>query len=685
MPSLARFERALPIVLALLLCSSWAIAAEPQVPAPSVETIVVTATRTERSVTDQPDSISVVTAAQIGATPAQSLDDVLRTVPSVNLPLAASYQLHPTANSVSMRGLGGIRALVLLDGVPINDPFFGYVQWNRVPLRDIDRVEVVRGGGSPLWGNYAMGGVINIITRAADESGGGVSAGYGSDGTYRADANGNLLLSESVALDATVSTWGTDGADQIAQRYGPIYQPTSFDAVNASVTARFAPDPGLHGYMRFNYHDNEQTLTTNAQTNHQRIYDYSGSVTKRIGQSDLTATAFHESSHFVTANTNTPDGVELGYGEYLQNRHTTPVDMTGASLVWSTQLSDIFKLVSIGTDFQQIDGEDDARIFDEASTLVRTDVGQGKQRFVGVFAQLDMYPIDRLEVLASVRYQYIDTYDGVDITPGGLGDVPDRSDDSVDPRVSVRYQLLPNVALRGAAYSSFRAPNLDNLYRTFSVPSGVFYPNPQLKPESLEGGELGFDVDWHGLRAQVTGYHSQITDLLTSRNLDADELPPGFFFGSRNINAGRATAEGIEAALQWRVTETLTTALSYTYARSRIDSNEFDPASVGNQIADVPRDQASGSVTYAAPRGWRTSLRLRWVGKSWGDNDNTLPLDSHVVVDASADYPLTDSITTFVNVENLLDERYVANNSGFNPPLWGTPLSVFVGICAQLH
>ena len=86
-------------------------------------------------------------------------------MPSVNVPQTASYQVHPTANSVSMRGLGGIRALVLLDGVPINDPFFGYVQWNRVPMESIQRVEIVRGGGSPLWGNYAMGGVINLLSR----------------------------------------------------------------------------------------------------------------------------------------------------------------------------------------------------------------------------------------------------------------------------------------------------------------------------------------------------------------------------------------------------------------------------------------------------------------------------------------------------------------------------------------
>ncbi len=677
----ARHSGPWSVVFCAACCASIAVRAEPAPrAAASVETIVVTATRTERDLADQPDSISVVTAAQIDATPAQSLDDVLRTVQSVDVPIAASYQIHPTANSVSMRGLGGIRALVLLDGVPINDPFFGYVQWNRVPMQRIDRVEVVRGGGSPLWGNYAMGGVINIITRSAAAPGASVEGGYGSDGTYRAQGDASLALTDTVSLDGTIGGWGTDGFDQIAHRYGPIYRPTSFDAVNASATARFDTGTDLRGYLRFNYHDNDQTLTTPTQTNRQRVYDYTGSVSKTFGRSDLAMTAFHESSHFDTDNTNTPDGVAAGFGEYLQNRHQTPVDTSGASLIWSTRLDGVVRLASLGTDYQQIDGEDAAKIYDETGALLRTDIGRGKQRFVGVFAQLDLYPVERLEVLASVRYQYIDTYDGVDITPGGLGRVPDRSDDSVDPRVSLRYQLLPSVALRGAAYSSFRAPNLDNLYRAFSVPFGIFYPNPQLKPESLDGGEVGFDVEWRQLRAQVTAYHSEIDDLLTYRNLDPAELPPGFFFGSRNINAGKATAEGIEAALQWPVSDALTAALSYTYARSTIDDNEFDPASVGNQIAGIPRHQASGEVAYAASRGWRASMRVRWLDESWGDNDNTLRLDSHVVVDASLSYPLTTRVDAFVDVENLLDERYVADNSGFNPPLWGTPLSVFAGV-----
>ena len=422
MPTALRARSAGPAAALSLVANAITLpTAAQEVDRVTLPAVVVTATRSERSLADQPDSVTVIPREQIEQTPAKALDDVLRTVPSVNLPAAASYQIHPTADSVSMRGLGGIRALVLLDGVPINDPFFGYVQWNRVPMETIERVEIVRGGGSPLWGNYAMGGVINIITRVPEDGHAFEGeAGYGSYDTYRAGGYADVTASEALKIRAGVSAWGTGGFNQVPAGSGPIFVPTAFDARNAALTAYVTPDETLRGYLRLNYHANDQALTTRLQNNHQQIYDFSGSVTKRIVPSEVTLTAFHEHSRFLTDNTNTPTGVAVGFGEFLQNRHTTPVDSTGASAQWSMRIGDVFRLVSIGVDFQQIEGQDSAAIFDEAGAQIRTDLGRGKQRFLGVFGQVDVFPTDRLELLASARLQNFSNFDGFDGT-GGLG------------------------------------------------------------------------------------------------------------------------------------------------------------------------------------------------------------------------------------------------------------------------
>lgn len=656
--------------------------------ADAIETVVVTATRSERDIADVPESISVIDARSIAETPAQALDDVLRRSPSVDLPSAASYQVHPTANSISMRGLGGIRALVLLDGVPINDPFFGYMQWSRVPLELVDQVEIVRGGAATLWGNYAMGGVINVRTRQASETGFAFQGGGGSYGTYRANAFGSWVASDAARFALTAGQNHTDGFMQIGpEERGPINVPTAFTSRNAAVRAGFDLSSTLQASASVDYFDNDQTLQTELSTNAQRTWNYSGALTQSFDEdASLGLTLFGSDSEFETNNTGGLEGVPENEAEFLQNAHDTPVEDLGTSLVWSsTRESGWLRSYSIGADFHRISGEDVASIFDETGTLLRTDVGSGKQQFWGGFVQASIRPVDPLEILASVRYQSFENYDSFDGTPGGLGATPDSSETSVDPRISVRYAFTPNLALRGAYYTAFRAPNLDNLYRAFSVPFGIFYANPALVPETLGGGEIGLDVQTERLRMQVTAYTNTIDDLITSRNLEFDELPEGFFFGSRNINAGKARSRGVELETQWQMGSGFSSRFAYTYADSQITESALDPASVGRQIGGVPRNRASVALTYGSPRGWRITPQYRWVEKSFADNAHTLPVDEQNIVDLAVSYPFGDAIEAYLQIENLLDEHYIADNSGFNPPLRGTPFTAFIGARMQLR
>jgi len=672
----------------LLLATAVVLSAAPscafaEEAAPNtVSEVIVTATRSERTLRDIPVSASVVTGAEIAQAPAKSLDDILRHVPSVDVPIAASYQLHPTSLNVSMRGLGGIRALVLLDGVPLNDPFFGYVQWNRVPLETIDRVEIVRGGGATLWGNYAMGGVINVLTRAADHDALTLDAAGGSYGTYRADASGGLV-SGAVKLGFEAAVSHTDGFITAPKALAePISVPTSFTAHNLAVAGEWKPSANLTAHFRVGYHDNHQTLGSPLAVNKQRAWTYSADMTQDLGElGAVTLTGFHGKSRFRTDNTDISSAAQPGDAEFVQNRHSTPVHDTGLSLVWSKSLTiGWLRNMTAGVDYHGLQGRDVADIFDDTGQQVRTDVGYGQQRFVGGFGQVSLRPIEALELLASLRYQSFKNYDAFDGAPGGLGHAPDRSTSSLDPRVSARWSLTPAFALRAAAYKAFRAPTLDNLYRAFSTPQGIFFGNPSLKPETLSGAEAGFDVNRGGLRLQVTAFTSTVRNLITFAPLAQSELPPGFFFGTRNINAGWARSRGVEAEANLTVTPAWSATLGYTLADSTIVESAFDPASVGKQQGGIPRHRASASVTYAAPAGWRVTPQLRWLSKSWGDNDNTLPVDSHVVVDLAASYPLTPKLNAFVQVENLFDRRYVADNSGFDLPRIGTPFSAVAGL-----
>jgi len=141
--------------------------------------------------------VTVITAEDIRHSASQTVDDILRQVPGFSLfRRSSSLVTHPTSQGVSLRGIGpsgASRALVLLDGVPINDPFGGWVSWNKIPLQAIEQIEVVRGGGSSVWGNYALSGVINIITRRPTERQALFEGSYGNHNTTNLD----LLVTET--------------------------------------------------------------------------------------------------------------------------------------------------------------------------------------------------------------------------------------------------------------------------------------------------------------------------------------------------------------------------------------------------------------------------------------------------------------------------------------------------------
>jgi outer membrane receptor protein involved in Fe transport len=182
----------------------------------------------------------------------------------------------------------------------------------------------------------------------------------------------------------------------------------------------------------------------------------------------------------------------------------------------------------------------------------------------------------------------------------------------------------------------------------------------------------------------VTGFYNQVKDLITSRSLDQRELPPGFFFGTRNINAGKLHSSGVEAETNWAVSPSLSANMAYTYTHSQIVQNPVDPGSVGQQLFGVPKNKASAMVAYAGPSGFKAAMRVRYQQAHAGDPGHTLVEPSYTVWDLSVAYRANKHLEVFGNIENLFNSTYVASNNGFGPPQLGTPFSPFLGLRMRL-
>jgi outer membrane receptor protein involved in Fe transport len=597
--------------------------------------------------------------------------------------------------------------LVMVDGVPINDPFFGYIQWNRIPLDNIDHVEIVRGGGSPLWGNTAMGGVVNVITRAPIANELTAEAGGGSYGTYRTALYGAYAAASWVQLSLNATFSGTSGYQTTPASWtsfgtlnlrSPVYTNTSFNAQNIGIRADFEPDPDTTGFLTVNYNQDRQILGTPIGLNRQRLWTYAGGIHESFeGGLSLSVTFSHDDNNFIT---NNPHLLTFTT-EYNSNIHTTTASDNGASIVLTQILAGPLRSVSVGGDMHQILGKDVANYYAASGELAApTIIGGGDQLFLAGFAQIQIVPIDALEILASVRYQFYRNFNGVDTFPPGFGAIPESERYRFTPRVDARYKLDDDFAFRGGYYQSFRAPTLDQLYRTYAdTTAGIFEGNPFLLSETLEGGEIGLDFIRPGLRSQLTLYTSTITNLITQRNLTPEEFPDilgvtcgfdpasfTFLTCTRNINSASAIARGFEAEVSWDIGAGFSTELTYTYADSHYTGNPIDPTAVGERLEGVPLHNAGASLTYSAPSGWQATTIFRYISKSYGDAhpEDGLIQQAHFVVDVSGSYPLTSAAQVYVQIQNLLNRHYIANNGG-GPPILGTPFQVMSGLRARFE
>ena len=666
--------------------------------------IVVTPARSPEPLTEVPASVSFISHEEITNSPARELDAVLPLVPGIDLLGYSGEEQHPTSDSIGMRGLGGAqqgisRALVMVDGVPINDAFFGYIQWGRVPLQNVDHVEIVRGGGSPLWGNYAEGGVINVITREPSTQEAILDAGGGSYGTYRASGYGSYLPSAKNKIQGFASFEGTDGFQQVPEyERVPFNVPTSYRTENVQIKDSIAPGGDLSGHLTLNYHHDDQRLETLLDTNSQEIYSLVGDVTRQFsGEAALTATAFYSNSGFNTHNsTYFPDAADLAATtQSLNEVHDVSAYDTGGSLIWSQKFTGWLTKYMVGADLHYINGRDHTTHYvapDFSPEYVAT-VSRGDQTFVGGFVQAFASPTDKLKLTGSGRVQYLQNTNGDDGSVGGVGAVPDQDHTRFDPRIDARYALAHEFALRGAYYQSFRAPSLADQYYTFAAGGFALLPNSNLKPEDLSGGEIGVDYTRGGLFSQFTVYRTDIDNYIVEEPTSNPAYPPANWFLVQNVNVAKVRAQGFEAEINWDVGAGVSTTLSYTYADSIVESNPLDPASEGKQLVDVPKNKAAVGITYKHSQDWRVSTQAYWVDRTnWASADHIDPgypgkisADEHLVVDLSGSYNITTKVEAYLNLHNIFDRRYIVTSfSAPSAQVLGAPFEAFAGVRVML-
>jgi outer membrane receptor protein involved in Fe transport len=645
------------------------------------ETIVVTGLRLPRPVEDVPPAVTVIDRAELEHSPHHLTDDILRTLPSLGtFRRSSSLIADPTSQGVNLRGVGPSavsRGLVLRDGIPINDPFGGWVYWRAISPLGIDRVEVSPSGASALFGDFALGGVVQLLSRPIERRELDAVISGGNYRTGQAAVRATDKLGDfGISLEG--EAFHSDGYTPIAE-----YQRGTIDHAAASshgsAGARVEHTAGsTTSHVSARWFDESLDAGTQFTTADVRTITYGAGAKLARSSGTLDVELFAGNHRFDQQRARV--NADRSSATLASDQHT-PSANQGALVTWTTRIAERHDLV-VGADGRRVTGTATDHLSPpmiEADTLVERSAG-GEQRFAGAFVEDAIHATGALDIAAALRVDGWQNRDGKLSMTRGSGDTMDKalaetSKAQLDPRIGVLGRISDQLALRASVYRAFRAPTLNELYRPFQVGTVLTAANENLGPETLWGGEAGPQIVVDSIVVRATGFYNRLDHAIGNITL-MDPLPSGATRQRQNF--GTARIAGLELDASWHPLPAWTFTIAETFMDATVVDAPDQPDLVGKRLAHDPHHRATAAATYDSAKLATITAQVRYLGPQFEDDLNTLPMGAVALFDARIARVLGHGLAAFVTGENLFDRRYLVGRAGIDT--LGAPRTIALGI-----
>lgn len=634
-----------------------------------LETVVVTAYRSALGSSDSPASTRVLDQQQLQQAASPALDGKLRAIPGFTLfRRSSSIVANPTTEGVSLRGLGSTaasRSLVVLDDIPLNDPYGGWIHWEELPELSIHSVEVVRGGASDLYGSSAIGGVINVVPARPQTSGVQILTSGGSESTLDHGALATVKRGVWSGL-ASGGLIATDGYTLVAPNLrGPIDQPSNVHAQNGLAEIdRALPDDG-RVFLRSNVLNEIRHNGTPVQWNSDRLWrgaagaDWKDFVLRLYGDNEHYRQTFSSISATRTS-------------EKLTRFAFDPADELGAALRWHRPIG-AHALVLAGADTHDVRAEDAEQLFSGAGSTLST---SARQRQTGVWGEALFTP-DKWTISGSARVDHFSNFNARQYSSSASPvQLPAFSETVFDPRLGLVRRITQSLAWNASAFRAYRAPTENELYRTGQVGQQVTEPNPNLRSERATGWETGFqaDIRRYGSSLRASYFWTQVNRPITALTLSV--TPTEELLERENL--GQIESRGVSLDYAMQLASWIGIGGGYQFANATVTKFAPQPALIGKWIPQVPRNMATTQIRLTRPRIGVLSVQNQLTGRQFDDDANAYLLHSFFRLDAYAEHNFGRHIVAFASGENLFDRSIEV---GKTPILTlGTPRLARVGI-----
>lgn len=611
--------------------------------APRLDDMVVTASGFEQQITNAPASISVVSREQLERGYYQNVTDALRDVPGV---IVTGGGAGDNGHDISIRGMPSQYTLILVDGRPQNsresrpNGSAGFEQDWLPPLQAIERIEVVRGPMSTLYGSDAIGGVINVITRKVAQAW---------HGNVQLDT---VLQEDSDSGDSRQANFYLSGplvGDRLGlQLYGRTSQRDEDNILNGyedkslqSLTARFS-------LAASDNHD----FTAEAGITEQERQSLMGKSAPSEGCRGGCSDSFNDYTHRHVALTHS-GRFDIGTSESFVQRETSENPSREIEITNTTAKTSL--VMPLGAHMLTLGGSYEKESLDDDTTNQISDRNHVEQQQWALFAEDEWLLTDTWALTGGMRLDDAENYGS-----------------HISPRLYSVWNLTPDWTLKGGVSTGFRSPNLREVTADWGQTSrgGDVYGNPDLEPETSLNKELALlYANDAGVSGGLTLFHNDFKDKITRiacpEGVCADEPNQ---FGSDptyRINIDEAVTQGVEASVAAPLSEAVELTASYTFTDSEQKNGEY----AGEPLTQLPRHQVSATLDWQVSSKLRQWTKVTYRGEesqpTTGPSQSAIVAPSYTFVDAGVGYQLNETTQLNAGIYNLFDEAIDYDEYGY--------------------
>lgn len=676
----------------------------------TLDAMVVTATRTEKKILDVPASVQVITAMDIENSGAVYVDDVFKKVPGVNV--SRTSGLANSKPVVTMRGVkSGSDVLVLVDGQPMVNAYSGVVNWNDIPVNSIEKIEVVKGPGSAIYGSNAMAGVINITTKKAQKLHGSASVSYGTNHTWIKNINfgdkvgkfgydlyyqGTDSHTYSDMATASISK-DKDNKAEAGSGYDVVSKTTGGQQVIIGKKGEKIWDEDNYK-ARFTYDfDENKTLSLGfMKTENEYSYDYDshenwvgklGSISLGNGNKfNVSKSAFDDAPGGVeekiytigytdkaiglNINAGLTDNDSWNGGQYTTGKKDLSVYNSQRYTLGVTKEFNVSEKDSllVGVQYQHDKMEKEKLDKKDFRTILQA--GAGKADTYGVFIQDEHNFNDKLSLIGAIRYDHWTVKDGFAYDKKGLDVHPDsRSDSALSPKIALNYKFDDTQSSYVSWGKAFSAPSLYDMFAgsvsKSSASNHYVIPNPSLKPQIITTTEVGYKKNINDKTIiQTAVYHNKIKNINYQSATGKQSIIDGDICEERQLDSsGEGRTIGWEIGINHKFDDKFS-AFANAVIQNPIMTKAAKASEEDKVVRMTPKRILNIGIDYSDKK-LNAELVGNYYSKKYGKADNSDTItgvpgayDPVFIMNFTTRYSFDEKHSLRFDLNNLLDREY---------------------------